>query len=173
LKEQKTAILAQEQVDIAPFIKADKEEIIERLGRIIQGLGTHCDSHFRKIRTDSEQSNEHIHGVYEILSNMWGWMQENEKERKAKEQGKGNAELEQEADKSCLNFRFFKIRKTTIVISILGLLVFILTTFCMKQQNDYSILNGEYYKKRIEIREIQAEVDSLKNAMTNQNVKKK
>lgn len=58
------------------------------------------------------------------------------------------------------------------MIKLLGLLVFILTTFCMKQQNDYSVLNGEYYRSRIEIREMQVKMDSLRKAVK-PNVEKK
>jgi hypothetical protein len=57
----------------------------------------------------------------------------------------------QKADDSYFNFRFFKVRKTFFVIAILGLLVFILKHFCMKQQNDYSILMNEYHKQCISI----------------------
>lgn len=53
------------------------------------------------------------------------------------------------------NFKFFKVRKSSFVIAMLGLLTFKLTLFCMKQQNDYSLLNYEYYKQSVEI-------DSLK-----------
>jgi hypothetical protein len=94
-------------------------------------------------------------------------MQEKEKEWREKEKSKS------EPDSSCHNFKFFKIRKTSIVTSLLALLVFILTTFCMKQKNDYSILNGEYYRKRIEIREAQAEVDSLRSVAQSSVGKKK
>jgi fumarate reductase subunit C len=48
---------------------------------------------------------------------------------------------------SCFDFKFFKVRKTAAVIAILGILVFILTLFCMKQQNDYVLLMEEYYRQ--------------------------
>ncbi|MBK5721832.1 hypothetical protein JGH11_13210 [Dysgonomonas sp. Marseille-P4677] len=38
------------------------------------------------------------------------------------------------------NFKLFKVRKLSFVIVVLGLLVFILTVFCMKQQNNYTLL---------------------------------
>jgi len=50
---------------------------------------------------------------------------------------------------SYFDFKFFKVKKTTIVIIILGLLVFILTLFCMKQQNDYTLLMNEYHKQNV------------------------
>jgi cellulose biosynthesis protein BcsQ len=78
-----------------------------------------------------------------------------------------------EHDKDCLNFKIFKIRKVSIIISLFSLLIFVITTFCIKLQNDYSLLNDEYYWKSIAIREIQAEVDSLRRVLINQNIKKK
>lgn len=53
-----------------------------------------------------------------------------------------------------LNFRLFKLRKSSVLIAILGLLVFILTLFCMKQQNDYVLMMDEYYIQSAENKEI-------------------
>jgi hypothetical protein len=72
LKGQKTAVPAQEQVDISPELKANKDEIVEIFMKCIQGLGTHCDSHFSMIHKDSERFDKLTQGVYEILSCMWG-----------------------------------------------------------------------------------------------------
>lgn len=81
---------------------------------------------------------------------------------------------QQKLDKvSYFELFFFKIHKSSAVITALALLVFILTLFCMKQQNDYSILNGEYYRKRIEIGEMWVETDSLKNTIKPSIEKKK
>ncbi|MDR1348822.1 MAG: hypothetical protein LBJ63_10460 [Prevotellaceae bacterium] len=63
-----------------------------------------------------------------------------------------------EDKKTFFNFRFFKVRKTSFAIAILGLLTFILTLFCMKQQNDYSLLMDEYYRQGITIRELGGEL---------------
>lgn len=63
--------------------------------------------------------------------------------------------------KPYLNFRFFKVRKSSLVIAVLGLLVFILTLFCMMQQNDYVLLMDEHYRQNIEIREMIAKIDNL------------
>ena len=60
----------------------------------------------------------------------------------------------QKTDDSRFNFKFFKVRKTSFVIAILGLLVFFLTLFCMKQQNDYSLLMNEYHKQNITIQKL-------------------
>jgi fumarate reductase subunit C len=75
-----------------------------------------------------------------------------------REQQKESNEAQKDDGKSCFNFRFFKVRKTSFIITILGLLVFILTLFCMKQQNDYSLLMNEYHKQDIVIRESDREL---------------
>lgn len=62
--------------------------------------------------------------------------------------------------KSFLNFKFFKLRKSSLVIAILSLLVFILTVFCMKQQNDYVILMDGYYKLNRYLNETQVDTDN-------------
>ena len=72
---------------------------------------------------------------------------------------------------SYFKFRFFKVKKTSLVTAVLGILVFILTLFSMKQQNDYSLLINEYYRQRIEAREIQEKTDSLR--IENPDIKKK
>jgi hypothetical protein len=63
-----------------------------------------------------------------------------------------------EDKKTFLSFRFFKVRKTSFAIAILGLLTFILTLFCMKQQNDYSLLMDEYYRQSFAMRELDKEL---------------
>lgn len=74
---------------------------------------------------------------------------------------------------SYFDLKFFKLRKTSVVIALLGLLVLASLLFCMKQQNDYALLNDEYYRNRIEIREMQSKVDSLQNVISKPIVKKK
>jgi hypothetical protein len=159
LKEQKGLVPKQEQADLTPQLRENKDEIVKKTEKYIQGLGTHCDSHFKSIYTNLGQLDEHTHGIYEILSNMWGIMREPEEQTKTD-------------DKSYLNFKYFKLRKSSLVISVLGLLVFVLTVFCMKQQNDYMLLNNKYYRQSIGVRAIQAETDSLRSTLTNHSLKK-
>lgn len=78
--EQKSQILEKEQVDIASDVKANKEEIVKKLEKYIQGLGTHCDSLFKSIYKNLEQLDRNTHGIYEILSSMWGIMRESEEQ---------------------------------------------------------------------------------------------
>lgn len=72
-----------------------------------------------------------------------------------------------ESRESYFNFKFFKIRKTSVTIALMGMLVFILTLFSMKQQNDYSLLMDEYYRQSIEVREMRVEIDSVKTMKPN------
>ena len=148
----------QEQVDITAELKANKEEIVKKLEKYIQGLGSHCDSHFKSILTKTSKLDRDMADAIACLVYL---IKEPEKQQKLKN------------TQSYFSFKFFKVKKTSLAITILCLLVFILTLFCMKQQNDYSILMGKYYRKSIVARGMQAEVDSLKNASTNRNVKKK
>jgi hypothetical protein len=155
--EQIKTVFTEEQSEIIPQLMANKDQITELFKKGLQGLGTHCDSHFQAMYGHIGQLEEDTEGVYKVLDHICRIMQDAEKHPENK------IELKPEADKSFLNFKFFKVRKTTIVITILSLLVFILTLFCMKQQNEYVILNNQYYRKSIVIEELQIEMDSLKN----------
>ena len=126
---------------IKPDFQKEKDEIVSKLEKYIQGLGTHCDSHFKVIHKGIGQLEEDTDGVYKILSYMSAILKEPAVQ----------AETKSDDKKSFLNFKLFKLRKSSLVIAILSLLVFILTLFCMKQQNDYALLMNEYYKKGIEL----------------------
>ena len=64
----------------------------------------------------------------------------------------------QKKDTYYFNFKFFKVRKMPFVVAIFGLLVFILTLFCMKQQNDYTLLMDEYHKQNFVIQKLEGEL---------------
>ncbi len=138
---QKLSNLRDEQVIIKPDFQKEKDEIVSKLEKYIQGLGTHCDSHFKVINKDIAQLEKDTEGVYKVLSYMSAILKEPPELSAIKLDDK----------KAFLNFKLFKLRKSSLVIGILGLLVFILTLFCMKQQNDYALLMNEYYKKGIEL----------------------
>ena len=138
---QKSSNLRDEQAIIKPDFQKEKDEIVSKLEKYIQGLGTHCDSHFKVIHKDIAQLEKDTEGVYKVLSYISAILKEPPELSAIKLDDK----------KSFLNFKFFKLRKLSLVIAILGLLVFILTLFCMKQQNDYALLMNEYYKKGIEL----------------------
>lgn len=146
---QRISNLRDEQAIIKPDFKKEKDEIVSKLERYIQGLGTHCDKHFKVIHENIEQLEKDTEGVYKILSCMSVILKE-------------PYGTKSDDKKSYLNFKLFKLRKSSIVIAILGLLLFILTLFCMKQQNDYVLLMNEHYRQNRYLREVQVEIDSLK-----------
>ena len=155
LIEQKVPVQVQNQVDITPELQANKDAIIEKLEKYIQGLGTHCDKHFKFIQTKIGKLDNDMADAIACLVHL---IKESEKQQESKSE-----HVIPESKESYFNFKFFKIRKTAVVITLLGLLVFILTLFSMKQQNDYSLLIGKYYRQGIELREMRIEVDSLGN----------
>ncbi len=148
---QKSSTLSDQQAIIKPDFQKEKDEIISILEKYIQGLGTHCDSHFKVIHKNIELLEKDTEGVYKILSCMSAILKEPQEQSVIKSDDK----------KPYLNFRFFKVRKSSLVIAVLGLLVFILTLFCMMQQNDYVLLMDEHYRQNIEIREMIAKIDNL------------
>ncbi|MDD4516663.1 hypothetical protein [Massilibacteroides sp.] len=137
---QETSNLDNEQTITKSDFQKEKDEILSKLERYIQGLGTHCDSHFKVIHKNIEQLEKDTVGVYNILSCMSAILKEPQEPSARNSDDK----------KSYLNFKLFKLRKSSLVIAILGILVFIMTLFCMKQQNDYVLLLDEYYRQSIE-----------------------
>ncbi|MDR3047418.1 MAG: hypothetical protein LBU51_07385 [Bacteroidales bacterium] len=104
----------------------------------IHTLGLSNDSHFEANRKNIQLLNENIFKTWKVVSQI-------------RKQQKESNEVQKNDGESCFNFKFFKVRKTSFIITILGLLVFILTLFCMKQQNDYSLLIDEYYRQSVGI----------------------
>jgi hypothetical protein len=163
LIEQKAPVQVQKQSNLTPEIKASKDEIVKKLEKYIQGLGTHCDKHFKFLQTQFDKLYNDMADTIACLVHL---IKESEKQQDSKSE-----HAIQESKKSYFNFKFFKIRKTAITIILLGILVFTLTLFCMKQQNDYSLLMDEYFRQGIELREIHIGRDSL--SVVNLNTKKK
>ena len=157
LMEQNKLVPKQQQVDVKPELTANKEEIIEIFKKCIQGLGTHCDVHFKSILTKTSKLDNDMADAIACLVHL---IKESEKQQKP-----GDTQ-------SYFNLRFFKLKKTSLAITVLGILIFILTLFSMKQQNDYSLLIDEYYKQGFELGEVQNEIDSL-STMNKNTVKKK
>ncbi|HML66001.1 MAG TPA: hypothetical protein PKC55_14315 [Dysgonomonas sp.] len=151
-EEQESPVPTQEPAGSKPDLTAVKEEIITKIKDEITILGRSSDSHF-----DANKKN--IGAITEIFQKIWNIVS------RIRKQQREAVEL-QETDKVFyFDFRFFKVRKTSFVITVLGILVFILTLFCMKQQNEYSLLIDGYYRQHIVIRQLQSEVDSLRNVV--------
>ena len=162
LKEQNKPAPIQEQVDKIVDFKIIKDKILSEIDLKSNILGTHSQSHFDANRQNIIVLGENIRKILNIVSHI----------RKQQKETLEQPDFNNIEQSSYFNLRFFKVKKTSIVIVLLGVLVFILTLFCMKQQNDYSLLMHEYYKQALEMREIRIEVDSLGN-VEKPNIKKK
>jgi hypothetical protein len=149
--EQKTSVPTQEPTENKLGFTVVKEEIITEINEQTTKLGRHNDSHFEAHKQNFQVLIENSVKVLNIVSRI------RKQQKEAVESPKINKE-------NYFNLWLFKVRKSSFVIAMLGLLVLILTLFCMKQQNDYSLLLDGYYKQSIEVQKTQAEVDSLRNA---------
>ena len=157
LKEENKPVSAQQKVDITSELKAIKEEVVENLKKYIQGLGAHCDKHFKFIQTKVGKLGNDMSGAIACLLHI---IKELEKQQKPKD------------TQFYFNFKLFKVKKTSLMITIFGLLVFILTLFCMKQQNDYSLLMDEYYRQSITVQKLYEEFEVNKEKQLNNQNKK-
>lgn len=112
-----------------------KNEIVTEIKGDIRILGLSSDSHFKANTQNIQMLDENIRKVLNIVSRI-------------RKQQRETVEIpKKEGDH--FNFLFFKVKKTSLVIAILGLLVFILTLFCMKQQNDYVLLMDGHIGKEL------------------------
>ena len=148
---QKSAAPTQGPTENKPDFTVVKEEIITKIKDEISILRWSSDSHF-------EANEKNVGAITEIIQKVWNIVS------RIRKQQRETVEALKEKE-SCFNFWFFRVRKASLVIAILGILVFVLTLFCMKQQNDYSLLMDEYYKQSVKVRKTQAEVDSLRNVV--------
>ncbi len=155
---QKSEASQQEQTEIKLDFREVKDEITAKIKEESSLLGMHSDINFGTINKNIELLHGSIGKVFNIVSRI-------------RKQQKEFVEP-QEASDSHFNFRLFKVRKTSLVITVLALLVLLLTLFCMKQQNDYSLLLDEHYRQTAIIKEIQMKADSLRS-ISNINVEKK
>ena len=162
------------QAGNTPDFSGMKDAIFAEIERQTTKLGKHYDLNHKADADNWAVTDENVRKIFNIVSRI-------RKQQKETAEQKADSDTEQQsellktqvnANREYFNFRFFKLRKTFVVITLLGLLVFILITFCMKQQNDYSLLMNEYYRQAIELREMQTEIDSLTTMIEN-TIKKK
>jgi len=143
-------------------------EISEQLNCIRQKeqcklLDNHNDVNFGASEQNWKTTDENIIKILKIVSRIRKQQKETaerQSETSIEERLKA-LKIQSKYNREYFNFRFFKFRKSSLVIAVLVLLLFILILFCMKQQNDYTVLNNEYYRKNIVLRELQT--DSLRN----------
>ena len=152
LKEMDEKLDKRSNVSESQVLKSGQEEIKNN----IRILGLSNDSHFEANKKNIMMLNGNIIKTLSVVNQIRNRQIE-------------SVEL-QKPDVSCFNFKFFKVRKTSFIIAIPGLLVFILTLFCMKQQNDYSLLVNEYHKQNVTIQKLDKEskwkIEKEKNKKT-------
>ena len=138
------AINREKAEDIQDF-SAVKDEIVASIKGNIRILGLSNDSHFEANKKNIQMLNENNLRILKVATLI------------RKQQEESN-ESQKKDGEYIINFKFCKVRKTSHIITVLGLLVFILTLFCMKQQNDYSLLMNERHRQGIVIQESDREL---------------
>lgn len=123
------------QTENTPNLSEVKNEIVTEIKGDIRILGLSSDSHFGANRENIQMLDENIRKTLNIVSRI----------RKQQRETVGTPQK----DRTYFTFLFFKVKKTSLLIAILGLLVFILTVFCMKLQNDYVLLMDGHIGKEL------------------------
>lgn len=125
-----------------------KDEIFAEIERQTTKLGKHYDLNFKANEDNWRVTDENITEIFNIVSRIRKQQRETSERQSESdtEQRLEALETQTKDNRVYFNFRFFKLRKSSLVITVLGLLVLILTLFCMKQQNDYTLLLDEFYR---------------------------
>lgn len=154
------------QAKNAPDFNGMKDEIIAEINEQAKLLGMHNDINFKANNDNIARVLKKTEKVEDIVSRIRKQREAAERQAASdSEQQLEPIEMQVKDNREYFNVRFLMLRKTSVVITILDLLVLTLTLFCMKQQNDYTLLNDKYYRKSIVIREMQIETDSLRNVI--------
>ena len=164
LSEISEQLSSHKQAGHTPDFSGVKDEIFAEIEKQTTKLGKHYDLNHKANADNWAVTDENVRKIFNIVSRI-----RKQQKETAKQKADSNTEQRSELwktqandNREYFNFRFFKLRKTSVVITVLGLLVFILITFCMKQQNDYALLIDKYYRQAIELREMQGESNSPK-----------
>lgn len=156
LSLQEKQVSTNDQAGKKSDINNVRDELIAEVEKQAKLLGMHGDSNYGAI-------NQNIANVNEIVKKVWNIVARIRKQQRETVEHQTKSGIEQQLDaiemlgkenREYFNLRFFKLRKTSVVITKLGLLVFTLTLFCMKQQNDYTLLKHEYHRQNLEMKDI-------------------
>ncbi|MCC8145705.1 MAG: hypothetical protein LIO93_04530 [Bacteroidales bacterium] len=157
--KQKSQVSSSDQIGNTSDSISIKNEIINEIKEHAKLLGMHSDVNFKANEQNVKMIDENIRKIFNIVARIR--KQQRETSELQAENGSGHRsgllETQVKDNREYFNFRFFQIRKSSLVIAILVFLVLTLTLFCIKQQNDYALLNNEYYKQSISVKEIQTE----------------
>ena len=132
-----------------PQKESDKDEIIDKIEEYAYKLGKKSDTHSDM----SKQGIKKLIGDLLMIGEMIACVNDRQQ---------AYFESQKEGKETYLNFKLFKVRKT-VAIAVLSMLVFTLTLFGIKQRGSYALLNEEFIQQESTIKEIQTEVDSLRN----------
>ena len=111
-----------------------REKIIAKIEEYAYKLGKQSKTHSEANKQDVKKLIDSLLMIAEMIACVNDRQQEYFKSQK-------------EDKETHLKLGFFKIRKTSFVIVLLGLQVFFQTLFSMKQQNNYTLLVNEYQKQ--------------------------
>ncbi|MDU1906631.1 MAG: hypothetical protein E6772_17840 [Dysgonomonas sp.] len=135
-------------VNIQPL---SNDEILASIKENAFILGKSNDSHFEANLKNITTLNNNVLSIKKLINNLSAPKNINLDEIKA---------LFKEKD--IFHFGFISFRKTSFIITILGILIFTLTVFSMKLYSDSLIYQNKYYRQIIVTRNLQIENDSLK-----------
>ena len=148
LSEISEQLKGSKQAENAPDFSGVKEEIFDEIERQTTKLGKHYDLNHKANEQNWKTTDEDITKIFNIVSRIRKQQRETAEQQAESDNGQQPELPETQAknNREYFNLRFFRLRKTSVVITLLGLLVLILTLFCMKQQNDYALLLDEFYR---------------------------
>lgn len=149
--KQKSFSPKQEEVDNELPSNGIKDEIITQIKADIRILGLSNDSHFEANLKNITTLNNNVLSIKKVINNLSAPENINTNEIKAL--------LDK---KNIFRFGFISFRKTSFIISILGILIFALTVFSMKLYSDSLINQNKYYRQIVTTQNLQMENDSLK-----------
>ena len=151
---QKSSASMSEQVGL-------KDEIVASIKEDIQTLNLSNKSHFEENKKNVVIVNKNI---------LLGLKQITDIQKRINTCIELGAQRSNEA--SFFDFKLLKVKKTSIVITMLGILIFTLTIFCIKQQDKYALLTEACHKQRVTIQELHEELETCKEKQPNKQRKK-
>ena len=153
-KTQKTSVQMPEQVGL-------KDEIVASIKEDIQTLNLSNKSHFEENKKNVVIVNKNI---------LLGLKQITDIQKRINTCIELGTQRSNEA--SFFDFKLLKVKKTSFAITLFGILIFILTLLCIKQQDKYALLTEACHKQRVTIQELHEELETCKEKQPNKQRKK-
>lgn len=118
--EQKTQITNTNQEENSSDLCDIKDEIIAEIKQQGYLLGKHGDSNYKAINQNIAASDEIVRKIFNVVVRI-------------RKQQKEAIQPQADKPKAYFNFKFIKIQKSSFIIAVLGLLMFLFTIFYMKR----------------------------------------